>query len=398
MHKNNISGLMWAFLVAQSVILVLSFISILELIGISTDSSQSIYPISSYLTGNGVFADFYGNLNLSKELPNKDSAYFLSPLMIYLSRAGKNLPIIAHIIFLIVSIFTWVKGCRNLGIGYLVAVTIVLTYPFIFSLSRSNPILLSTGLFFLAYSYAFGRNENENKAIFLAALSVSVHPTSLILLFGLPFRMILRKSYILVGFTIFNLILIGFISHSSFIDAINRYNLSFELYQKSYIFGMGGTLFNNSLFGLLKIILLNMTNDINSFYYYLPKLIKYYSTISTILLLVIFVILFNNFWVKNILFITVLAVLIPPISADYKLLYLVISLIFLLHAGNISIIIRDKYYYLTIFFLLLTIMPKHLIFYRTYVEIGEYYTLQSVVNPIQMCVLLYIINKLNYEK
>ena len=135
----------------------------------------------------------------------------------------------------------------------------------------------------------------------------------------------------------------------------------------SYIFGTAGDLFNNSIFLVLKVISKNT---------HLNFLLN---TIFIINITIILYCLYIRFKYNSFLFLLILPVstiLFSPVSADYRLLYLFIPLIFLIKSNKF---IMASYF-------LIIILPKNLIWYTSLSTWGI--TINSFINPVMLFLLL----------
>ena len=87
-------------------------------------------------------------------------------------------------------------------------------------------------------------------------------------------------------------------------------------------------------------------------------------------------------WMKKILLISILSVLLPQISSDYKLEFIVIAVAILIYARQINIVLPDRNFFTLLLLFLIVIIPKHYIFFRHFADYGEFVTIQSLINPL----------------
>lgn len=359
-----------------------------------------IYPIGDFLVGVGIFDDFYNSIGLAHEMPNPKSSYMLSPFMIFLSRIMRDSPLISHISFLGFGVLIWVISIRGLNLKWLTLIPLLISYPIILGVFRSNPIFIAAGLVLMSLAFAFGKKENHRIGIILMCVATTIHPSCLIFLLAFPLNKIRENYLVYIIFFVFNVLIIFVTQKSGFINYLYDYQSSLIKYKYDYVIGGGGTLFNNSLYGLIKALTVNFSNDRDV---YVDKL-NYVESIYNYFSLLIFVLMsatlvMSSSWLKKIGSIALLSVLVPQISADYKLEFVLIFLIFLIYSIANGLIEFNKNNKILFFTLLLLIIPKHIVFFRNYFDSHqEYFTSQSYLNPIIIAICLLLLYRMKVPK
>jgi hypothetical protein len=240
------------------------------------------------------------------------------------------------------------------------------SHAFLFAFFRGNPVLASS-LFVMVSIMYFYRSYDICSVVILLIASF-IHPLALIysILFFNP-KYIKLFFIFTLSYLIFNLIFYILISDTNLFTDIKLHFSSLERYKASYIFGTAGDLFNNSIFLVLKVISKNT---------HLNFLLN---TIFIINITIILYCLYIRFKYNSFLFLLILPVstiLFSPVSADYRLLYLFIPLIFLIKSNKF---IMASYF-------LIIILPKNLIWYTSLSTWGI--TINSFINPVMLFLLL----------
>jgi hypothetical protein len=166
-------------------------------------------------------------------------------------------------------------------------------------------------------------------------------------------------------------------------EKIQIFVQSLKLNYLDYAVGDGGTLFNNSIFGFLKIFM-----DVN-------KLNTIASNLSVLSIISYFLILFSLFFNKinrftSLVLLSCNIVFLTPTSPDYRLSFLIIPVYYaLLSLKNYYI----HYYSIVIIFVIM--LPKH--FYVFTNSNGNIYTLQSIINPVFAIILCAVVLMENFK-
>jgi hypothetical protein len=374
----------------------LSKVWILKLAGFDYSQKITIYAIGSFMTERGVFDDFFNSVNWAFELPNPKSSYLLTPLMIFLSRCFYFAPKLSHATFILAGFVIWANGLRGF-VKNSIVIPLLFSYPILFAISRSNGIYISSALMLMSYSFAYGRNQNISLSVFLSALSVSFHPGSLMLAFALPFKSYVINWRIIAYTGLVNLGIIYYLSGGNVFDYFYIYSKSLSLYKIDYILGGGGSLFNNSIYGPIKLLIIYFSESKDGLYNSLIRFNDFYEKFLTLLAIsTLFISIFYKNWIRKILLLTSVSLLFPQISADYKLEFIVIATSILIYAFENKLLSSNPQFYRLFTVFILIILPKHYVFYRVFDSLGEFFTLQSIINPLLLILAIYLIFNLKF--
>lgn len=359
------------------------------------------YPNSTFLFDpNDRFNDFVNMINTCKDLDPYDRSNFLPSVYFPISNlfysvlyelSDKNLAIsmIVYTILFLIALIILINKIFLVENKQFIILSILFSYPVIFSLDRMN---LELFVFLLTLGFVYYYQERKFLlAVFLLSIGISMklYPILFLIFFikDRNFKFILLSGLMCISITIFSLFLFkgGLV--------VNSEKLLFNLNNFNDIYvGPSGLQHNLSLYGMIKIMVLGSLKFIFNYSNYIanstaneilriPYLIfvfMYFILIST---LVIFI--EKSFW-KNIYLITSLIILLPHVSFDYKLLYIIIPLLYFLKE-----VFNDKYsvIYSVLFSLL---MIPHSYFYLIYdISIGVF------IFPLIFLVVTYIIIKEN---
>ena len=288
-----------------------------------------------------------------------------------------------------ISLFSWenLKFLTNKKRVYHMLILSFLTYPVLFAVDRANAemiVFAFLAIFFCCYS----KTGHFIGLVALAcAVAMKAHPAVFLILLACDRKI---KDLFFVGLLSIGLNLIaaatlpGGLSH----NLSNSFSDTISLYQKNYIIGNEGLIFGNSLWGVGKVALLSLDSSnsaISQLGSSFTKLQLPYLclTIMIILLTCFYILYFKTAWWKRIALLTFPMILLPYVSADYRLLHIYFPVLFFMNSNN-----RSNYtkYFMIMFGLLL--IPKgyyHLPFCNEA-------TIQIVLNPlIMVSVMLMII-------
>lgn len=316
--------------------------------------------IFGYMTQAGRFDDFFNLFNFANDLPNPNSAIQYTGVSIFLGRVLKNSQLIATYIALIFTIaplfiFTFLINKIDKKNVLLLIVFLVASYPILFGFARGNPTLIGVLWSLVAIlSFNDSRYRLSRFSIIFGSL---FHPVPAF--FSLIF---LCKGWtkflsLILQIAIFQLISYLIIGGNIFFT-FNKIQSSLKVYNIEYVIGGGGDLYNNSLFLIAKIAF-----DGNLAL--IEQAIKF---IPLVILLVIFLQFLwtlkkysfkESLYIVCIYYLPIYIVIASPVSADYRLGYLLIPIVLML---------IHSFYRLPLFLLLLVIMPKHFIFFSSYVK------------------------------
>jgi len=345
------------------------------------------YPIWEHLLSNqGIFDDFYGARD-----ENPNDYYLQSPVYgtnppgtLMLGRLYALFPDRAAIVVAAVGwalLSAWAVGLiakRYSAIWFL-----AVSYPFWFAILRGNDdIYLLPGILLLAWSLENNKPEIFGVVVGLLALA---EPYSLLFTIPLVFTGYIKQAVIPAV-----LVLGGWLSTSAFgARDLGLYLRLAEDSPKTYLrnmaFGDGGMLFGNSMFGLLKWISQNLNGlSAEETVEFSKDLYGWYLPVAWAIIAVVIVVtaLRDTTVYSFLLRLALLTCLLPPVVATYKLGILLGLLIYRLYRLEIGSK-RDTF---ETWLLVLIIIPKPYII--TYLPSGALTTLESLLNPILMLLLL----------
>jgi hypothetical protein len=275
------------------------------------------------------------------------------------------LPVLFYLITL-VSIFFFLlfKLCGNRKIAFLLGIS----YPVLFLIGRGNPDILCLILFSVALLL---KEKNRKVAAVLIGLLAAIK---------LPFAILamiflFKKEYKLLIIVLASLVLNFFAPLATTGYGIRNQTMKFtqvtQNYFNDYVLNDGGNLFNNSLYGFFKSIVL----IVNRNRYFVPnELVDFRESIYFMVSLLVYVLIsvplivfiltskekrFNPRKSENeiMLILVLLLIITPQVSAQYRLVFL-LPVIAVLYQSE-SALIQDRQILLLFTFLLI---PKEFIF------------------------------------
>ncbi len=251
-----------------------------------------------------------------------------------------------------------------------------LTYPFLFAIDRANNEIVLF-LFLALFIYFYQKEKYILSAFFLSlAISMKIYPAIFLILF------VTDKKYKEAAFAIFAsaaMTLCGFaVFKGSIKENIRGILDGFQYYRRVYIIGDWGFGYGSSLFGYIKWLFLQTYGEP-----YLKNssiILRVYSIFSLVASGVIFCYLltFSKIFWQRIALLVFAAILLPFVSADYKLLLLFIPMFLYLNYSSKSNF--DLLYCLGFSFLMI---PKNFYFFPDYFNVS----IQVIINPIIMGVM-----------
>jgi hypothetical protein len=341
------------------------------------------YPLTHFLIERGRFDDFFNSVNLARQLPSAESSYILSPGTIFIFRMIDSsiadyafLAYNAAVIYILWSALTDFKLSTNNKVG------VLFTYPLVFAVCRGNAELLTFSL--LLKSLAQLHQGNLRGALTILLISMYIKPTSAIWLIVFPAIKVMKEWRVLVFFAYAISVSILQID-SNPILFFDKYGSMLKNYELAYVFGSGGDLFNNSLWGLIKSVayydvILDKAHGVS-----IKQLFRFQLFLVALMTIVIFYLLAKSYRKDLVIFSAALALiptLISPVSPDYRLVYFIVPLVFLLKKAGLS-----KLDWLLGSNVLLILAPKHFIQF-THITDGNVITIQSLANPVLLVVLI----------
>jgi len=276
--------------------------------------------------------------------------------------------------------FTPVVTVRN------VLVFSFLTYPFLFELDRANPemfVFIFLAAFFVCYATP---RHHLGLVALAAAIAMKSFPGVFLVLFLCDRRW---KDVLLVGALAVGINLASAaVLPGGFATNMERWLCQGpSIYQSQMVIGNGGLMFGNSLWGVGKVAmgtlypLLDPPSSMSAALteLQLPYLLAGFAAFA---LLALYVVRFEQVWWKRVALLSFTMILLPFVSADYRLLHVFFPLFMFINSEERGRF--DKFY--TIMFALLLI-PKgyvHLYFAREA-------TIQIILNPLIMVSMIFAI-------
>lgn len=368
----------------NTVLIVAALLQILIIICLG--DSLVGYPISKFLLGAGRFDDFYNTVIRAPQLPDIKDSYIVSPALIFLFRfVPLHYADQVFAFYNITCIFIIYCALRKLKIKPFIALALLMSYPVLFAISRGNAELLVFGIVLFSASYLVA--EELKPAIILILIAATIKPTSLVFLALFPAKYLLKNWIFLALAFLANLLILVSINPNIW-QFINSYLIMLGNYKKANVLGVGGDLFNNSVYGLVKTGIYYFYKDILDRKDLIETLADSYGIIANFILLVwiLCIQLSRQFSIIiKIWFLAVAVTFLPAVSADYRLLYLLIPIALILIKENCTKIDNILFYGT-----LILIIPKH--FISLHIQGAGVITLQSVANPLifgcLLCALL----------
>jgi len=360
---------------------------------------QLPYPNNTFLSIPSVrFSDYYDVLrdgqSLSPYLEYKSAQY---PFLAFLGYLFSSLSISYRVFFLLVSGLFLFFSIHYLRIGTwfesLTPIFVIpfLSYPFLFTVDRGNfEILLFVLL--LAFIFFFTRKQYLVSALILScAIAMKVFPAVMLILF-IPEKKY-REMIISVGSTIL-ITLISLLFFKGGLIPNLTFLLKFTIFSSNAIVSNFVAINNNwvqrgvSLLTFIKIYYHEIGKlpvfIVNNFRLAYLLLAGIFMTFTTL-----FVIFIEKETWKRVALLILAMLLLPPISADYKLLYMFIPLYIFLDKKTIS---KADIFYLLMFGVLL--IPKNFFFLQNLTSDTVYYhdtSISVVINFIVMISMALVI-------
>jgi hypothetical protein len=202
--------------------------------------------------------------------------------------------------------------------------------------------------------------------------------------------LVMAFSLIISVFSLFS------VTNGNMLTSIQQASQGLKYYGRDYVIGNEGLYFGSSLFGAVKILItLLSANELYNYYYMIGRFLGlYYWMASALLIIVTLYIMFieKEFW-KRICLLVFCIILLPLVSADYKLLYLYIPFFLFLNSKQ-----KDKYDTIyTVLFSLLFIPKNYLNFEFPSLILHSEANLGIILNPVLMLVICYFIFKSRWD-
>jgi len=315
--------------------------------------------ILGYMTGAGKFDDFYDLFGYASTIPSSDSPIQYTALAIIFGRIFDHHQIVGLIIILFVGIFPPIFLIKREILKYvdknrlIYIVFILSSYPVLFALFRGNPTLIAV-LWTISGVLAFisGDALTSRSSLIIGSF---FHPVPA--LFSVLFLKDGVMSFLKVGLLIcvFQLVFYSILGNP-LLETMTDVSLSLEKYKVDYIMGGKGDLYNNSLFFIIKIFFMDDISILNFALIFIPSF----------LLAVVILKAYAGYriygrnsalFMFGLYFVPIYLVISSPVSADYRLAYLLVPVVLMLLTRSFG---------LPFFLLLAALVPKHFVFFSSH--------------------------------
>lgn len=350
------------------------------------------YPIAGLLVGNGRFDDWWGTIFAVLKYPETTSFICTVPWMhiAFLKPLGAILgPYTLHIAYILLALLVFTPLYQYLSnkIGKLNALLIIFTYPLIFAFWRGNTDLIIFGLI-LGGCISYKENRIKSSLIWFG-IAATFKPFALLYLLIFKIRDLTANYKIIFSGTVLVIILI-LIGNPNFFNSLGVMSDCARDYTNAYLIGEGGTLHNNSLWGLFKFVVYSSIGDLNSIKETISAF-SWYIKIWPIIAVLLFLSIKNNIKIfkcdeisSSIFLLNLITVLLLPISPDYRLYLVSISLI-LLSINEVSSHYNKSF---MVIFMLMILLPKHVLWLDYF---GVNFTINGPINAVLLlAILLYL--------
>lgn len=315
--------------------------------------------IYGYLVGPGVFDDFKNIYAYAKTLPDPKNAMQYTAFTILYGRffehdqvLGNTLMVILGILVPIMMLIRVIKEYYNKE-SLFYAGFILASYPVVFAFFRGNPAIVSFLWVINSVLYFFiGRMRGSYVFLLVATL---FHPAPAV--FGFMFVLKGFSRLLLVAASVMLMhLLLYFALGPSLMETMSAVKASLVVYKEGYVYGGGGDLYNNSLFMLVKLL---FKGDVDVLGYALKGIFP----VMVMLLLLMMYMFYRDHSLQDaiaivvVYYIPIFMAITSPVSADYRLVYLLIPIVFMFLSG---------YSGLNMYLLLVVILPKHFVFFSSY--------------------------------
>lgn len=361
---------------------ILSFVALML---ITSVLDPIAYAFGNMMIGRGRFSDFYDIIHVAKNYPNIGS-YCITPYHYYLYEIFNKLKINPNTLFItynlaivILSSLVVVKLKKIFSISTNSIYLLIYSYPVLFGLWRGNTEVLSFFLLFLASIYLY--KQDATKSFKWVLFSVFTKPNFLI--YAILYIKSINKKTFLQGMFFIAITFLLVLAFDNPKHVLDISSACLVKYVDSYIVGDGGTLFNNSLYGLIKSTMYSLysyheANIISNSIY--SNFIKFWWLIYGA---IGFYAVRKHSYEASLFIIIASFIFLYPISADYRLASLCIPLLFMIATNY------EKWKFV-IYTTTVIMLPKHIIWFRL-TELDVNVTLNSFVNPILLLVAIIIV-------
>lgn len=292
-------------------------------------------------------------------------------------RVGFALVILLFLAVLVLMLRGWIVDCEEhvLTKVQVAFILIVLSYPVLFALDRTNVEILLFALI-AGFLYCLYVRESPWLAVLLlaAAIAFKLYPATLLLLLLAErrFKSLIWTIVLAVGLTVIGTVVVAAVGHYSLAEFWAMNTGGKGVYQQSMVIGGGGLQHGHSLWGLLRLLAMVRERGIADW-----QTTLYAVTAALVFIgLALHVVFREQERWKRVLLSIVPMLLLPFVSADYTLIHLYFPLVFFINAPRIS---RFDAAYVVLFGVLL--IPVDYYYFDTMVSISV------VVYPVALVAL-----------
>ena len=364
--------------------------------------SPTTYPILLLLTGNGRFNDWWLTLGGIVNYPEIVDGICTVPWVyaFLLIQMQKNFGTLqSHIIYLFISLIILFLSFKRLSLkfGKLSSFLIIFSYPIIFGFWRGNSDFIIYGLVLLCYFY--GKESKYDLSIIYCGLAIAFKPYQVFILLVYKIKYIIKNiPIIIIGIGI--IIYLIYIANNNFFTSTYKDIIECgKFYNDEYAIRDGGSLHNNSLWGLFKVWIYAFISDKNEAFEIIKHFSKYLE-IWPILLVILFFIanystkLFQNdneYFSSKFFILCLLIPILSPIVPDYRLFFINICLIITLTNNFVCKKTRNLF----IVVLITILMPKEFYWFNLK---DAWFTVNGIINSILMIGIYIIILMKGFTK
>ena len=288
-----------------------------------------------------------------------------------------------------ISMFAWenLKFLATKKRVYHMLILSFLTYPVLFAIDRANAEMTVFSLL-AVFFFCYGKTCHPFGLVALGcAIAMKAHPAVFLILLLCDRKM--RDCIFVVLLSMgLNIVAAALLPGGFTHNISNSFSDTVSFYQQNYVIGNEGLKFGNSLWGMEKVALFCLNRGgsaISELGTTFTKLQLPYLCFSIIIFSItcFYILYFKTVWWKRVALLTFSMILLPYVSADYRLLHIYFPMFFFINSNY-----RSNYtkYYVILFGLLL--IPKR--YYH--LPFCNEATIQIVLNPlIMVSVMLMII-------
>lgn len=295
-------------------------------------------------------------------------------------RVGFGLVIVLFLVVLVLVLRGWVVDCEEYVLTKVqsVFVLVVLSYPVLFALDRTNVELLLFAFIAGFFYFLYVRDSPWLAALLLAAaIAFKMYPATLLLLLlsERRFKPLVLAVIFALGLTAVSTVVVAALGHYSVAEFWRMNTSGKDLYQQSMVIGGGGVQHGHSLWGLVALLGLLRQTAVASW----ETTVYVMAAVLVFLGLAIHVVFRETEPWKRVLLAIAPAVLLPFVSADYTLIHLYFPLVFFLNAPWVS---RLDAAYLALFGILLVPVDYY------YPIAGSDVSISVIVYPLALVTLM----------